>query len=57
MKKEDFKQLKSGDIVKNEGTISTYIVTGNYGDGGVTMVKTVLAFNADEWSKVITEPK
>ncbi len=52
MKKEEFQKLKPGDLVRNQGSSTAYLVTGNYGDGGVTLVKTILAFNSDEWVKV-----
>jgi hypothetical protein len=52
MTNEEFSNLKAGDVVQNKGSASAYIVTGNYGDGGVTMVKTLLSFNPSEWDKV-----
>jgi hypothetical protein len=55
MNTEEFSNLKPGDVVKNDGSEAAYIVTGNYGQGGVTLVKTILAFNPDEWTKVGSE--
>lgn len=52
MTKNEFENLKPGDVVQNDGSGTAYIVTGNYKEGGVTMVKTILAFNHDEWNRI-----
>lgn len=48
MTKEEFKKLKPGDVVMNNGSLSTYIVSGNYGNR-VTAVITIDLTNPSEW--------
>jgi len=51
MKVEEMKNLKRGDIVKNDGSGNSYVVTANYGDR-ITAVRTVDITNPSEWQKV-----
>ncbi|MBN3949384.1 MAG: hypothetical protein HWQ38_24140 [Nostoc sp. NMS7] len=51
MTPEQFKNLKTGDIVRGVLSSHTYIVTDNYGDH-VTAVRTVDLTNPSEWELV-----
>ncbi len=48
MTRDQFKALKPGDLVRNTGSSSAYIVHANYGDR-VTAAKTVDLTNPSEW--------
>lgn len=52
MKSEEFRDLEAGDIVQHKASGTGYVVTANYRQCGVLMVKTLLANNPDEWEKI-----
>ena len=49
--KEELTQLRAGDVIRNNGSANSYIVTANYGNR-VTAVKTIDITNPIEWTKV-----
>jgi len=52
MTREEFEDLKAGDIVKHRSDkLNSYIVTSNFGNR-VTAVKTVDLTNPQEWKVV-----
>ena len=51
MTRDEFDELDTGDLVRDELNKLTYMVTGSYG-GRVTAVCTMDITNADEWSVV-----
>lgn len=53
MSDNDFNNLQPGNLVREDSTGTTYIVTGNFGKNGIAMVKTVLATNPVGWSLAI----
>lgn len=55
MSHDDFQSLQPGNLVREDSTGTTYIVTGNFGNNGITMVKTVLATNPRYWSFAIPQ--
>ena len=46
--KDEFEDLRIGDIVRNKASGEGYIITANYGNR-ITAVRTVDIINPDEW--------
>jgi hypothetical protein len=55
MTKDEFKNLRYGDIVRSQAGGESYIVTANYG-GRVTAVRTADLTNPIEWELVQKAP-
>lgn len=51
MTREDFQDLRPGDVVRGKAFSQVYIVTANYGDR-VTAVRTADLTNPPEWDLV-----
>jgi len=51
MTKEDFKNLKTGDVVRGAASSVSFVVMSNYGDR-VTAVRTADLTHPDEWELV-----
>lgn len=52
MTDDDFKQLGTGDIVREHSSGMTYLMSQNYG-GRVTVVRTVDMTDPEKWSLVM----
>lgn len=53
MTKDDFQNLKPGDVVRHQSGGANYLVTATYGDR-VTAVRTIDMTNPIEWVVVLT---
>jgi hypothetical protein len=51
MRREDFEELRVGDVVRHRHHSVGYVVHQHYGDR-VTLVRTMDAMNPDEWDLV-----
>ena len=51
MSKDDLSQLRSGDMVCNDGSGNSFIVISNV-DGKITAIRTLVVSNPTEWTRV-----
>ena len=49
MNQDEWRDLDDGDVVRRVGQPYSYMVMGNYHEGGVILVRTILATNRREW--------
>lgn len=52
MKKETFKELQTGDVVRHKSSNTNYVIMEDFGDRK-TAVRTVDLTNPDEWELVL----